>query len=111
MFVVVAVVVMTSVFYCIDIIILYAVPELQGEPDEIATEKCKLAAAQVGGPVIVEDTSLCFNALGGLPGPYMYVSLPLPLSLFPFSPSHFSLLPSPFSPLSLCLHTPLANGS
>ena len=23
------------------------------------------------GPVIVEDTSLCFNALNGLPGPYV----------------------------------------
>lgn len=26
---------------------------------------------QVGGAVIVEDTSLCFNAMGGLPGPYI----------------------------------------
>lgn len=26
---------------------------------------------QVQGPVLVEDTCLCFNALGGLPGPYM----------------------------------------
>ena len=43
-------------------------PELQGEPIEIASEKCKLAATQVGGAVMVEDTSLCFNALGGLPG-------------------------------------------
>jgi inosine triphosphate pyrophosphatase len=25
--------------------------------------------------VLVEDTSLCFNALGGLPGPYMYAAL------------------------------------
>jgi inosine/xanthosine triphosphate pyrophosphatase family protein len=24
---------------------------------------------------MVEDTSLCFNALGGLPGPYMFVHL------------------------------------
>ena len=24
-------------------------------------------------PVIVEDTCLCYNALGGLPGPYMLV--------------------------------------
>ena len=31
-------------------------------------EKCREAARQVRGPVIVEDTSLCFNALGGLPG-------------------------------------------
>jgi inosine triphosphate pyrophosphatase len=46
-------------------------PELQGEPVEIAVEKCKLAAAQVGGAVITEDTSLCFNALQGLPGPYI----------------------------------------
>lgn len=46
-------------------------PELQGEPEEISVEKCRLAAEKVGGPVIVEDTSLCFNALGGLPGPYI----------------------------------------
>lgn len=26
---------------------------------------------EVNGPVLVEDTALCFNALGGLPGPYM----------------------------------------
>ena len=26
---------------------------------------------QVEGPVLVEDTCLCFNALNGLPGPYM----------------------------------------
>lgn len=46
-------------------------PELQGEPEEIAKEKCRIAVAQVKAPVIVEDTSLCFNALGGLPGPYV----------------------------------------
>ena len=46
-------------------------PELQGEPEEISVEKCMLAAKEVGGPVMVEDTSLCFNALGGLPGPYI----------------------------------------
>ena len=39
-------------------------PELQGEPTEISKEKAKLAAEQVNGPVITEDTSLCFNALG-----------------------------------------------
>jgi inosine triphosphate pyrophosphatase len=48
-------------------------PELQGEPVDVSIEKCKLAASQVGGPVIVEDTSLCFNALGGLPGVYIKV--------------------------------------
>ena len=105
-------------------------PELQGEPEDIAKEKCRLAAEQVGitacptdvlrivsqwldvlnvlswvsalvtvvhechglprvkhpgyasrrrplsslqvgGAVMVEDTSLCFNAYGGLPGPYI----------------------------------------
>jgi inosine triphosphate pyrophosphatase len=44
---------------------------LQGEPNDIATEKCRLAALQVGGAVMVEDTGLCFNALQGLPGPYI----------------------------------------
>ena len=46
-------------------------PELQGEPEEIAKEKCRLAAQQIKGPVMVEDTSLCFNAMQGLPGPYI----------------------------------------
>ncbi|CAA6662584.1 unnamed protein product [Spirodela intermedia] len=46
-------------------------PELQGEPDEISKEKARLAAIQVNGPVLVEDTCLCFNALNGLPGPYI----------------------------------------
>ena len=46
-------------------------PELQGEPEDIAKEKCRLAARQVNGAVMTEDTSLCFNALGGLPGPYI----------------------------------------
>ena len=31
------------------------------------------AYVQVGGAVLTEDTSLCFDALKGLPGPYMYV--------------------------------------
>ena len=30
-----------------------------------------LGVRQVQGPVLVEDTCLCFNALQGLPGPYM----------------------------------------
>ena len=46
-------------------------PELQGEPEDIAREKARLAARSVGGPALVEDTSLCFVALGGLPGPYV----------------------------------------
>lgn len=43
-------------------------PELQGEIEEIAINKCKDAAQRVNGPVLVEDTCLCFNALQGLPG-------------------------------------------
>mmetsp|Transcript_51253 Transcript_51253/g.137504 ORF Transcript_51253/g.137504 Transcript_51253/m.137504 type:complete len:273 (+) Transcript_51253:41-859(+) len=47
-------------------------PELQGaNPEEIAMEKCKLAALEVKGPVMCEDTCLCYDALGGLPGPYI----------------------------------------
>jgi len=46
-------------------------PELQGEPLDIAREKCALAAKQVNGAVITEDTSLSFTALNGLPGPYI----------------------------------------
>eukprot|EP00854_Cymbomonas_tetramitiformis_P007411 gene7411-8824_t len=46
-------------------------PELQGEPEDIAKEKARLAAESIGGAVLVEDTSLCFNAMGGLPGPYI----------------------------------------
>jgi len=46
-------------------------PELQGTPTEISSEKCILAAKEVNGPCIVEDTCLCFNALGGMPGPYI----------------------------------------
>jgi inosine triphosphate pyrophosphatase len=46
-------------------------PELQGEPEDVSREKCRMAAQQIEGPVLVEDTSLCFHALGGLPGVYI----------------------------------------
>lgn len=46
-------------------------PELQGQPFEIAKEKCRLAAKTVNGAVLTEDTSLCFNALNSMPGPYI----------------------------------------
>lgn len=46
-------------------------PELQGDPEEIAIEKCKIATNVVKGSVFIEDTSLCFNALSGLPGAYI----------------------------------------
>jgi inosine triphosphate pyrophosphatase len=44
-------------------------PELQGATcEEIAIQKCKMAAEHVKGPVMCEDTSLCYHALKGLPG-------------------------------------------
>jgi Ham1 family len=47
-------------------------PELQ-EVDTLAIAKNKalLAAQLANGPCLVEDTSLCFHALGGMPGPYI----------------------------------------
>ncbi|CAA2968475.1 inosine triphosphate pyrophosphatase [Olea europaea subsp. europaea] len=48
-------------------------PELQGEPEDISKEKARIAAKETctHGPVLVEDTCLCFSALKGLPGPYI----------------------------------------
>jgi len=47
-------------------------PELQGHPEDVAKEKARLASERCGGkPVLVEDTSLCFVALNGLPGVYI----------------------------------------
>jgi inosine triphosphate pyrophosphatase len=46
-------------------------PEIQGSTQEIAIYKCKEAAKVVDGPVITEDTCLCFNAMNSLPGPYI----------------------------------------
>ena len=66
--------------------------EIQGTIEDISIDKCRRAAAIVGfsilftarfqllqrakdwktgGPVLTEDTCLCFNALKELPGPYM----------------------------------------
>lgn len=45
--------------------------EVQGSIDHVSESKCRRAADVVKGPVLVEDTALCFNALGGLPGPYI----------------------------------------
>ena len=46
-------------------------PELQGDPEQVAYAKCKAAQLHVKGPVLVEDSSLCFNALGGMPGVFV----------------------------------------
>ncbi|KAH7393117.1 inosine triphosphate pyrophosphatase-like protein [Cadophora sp. MPI-SDFR-AT-0126] len=45
--------------------------EIQGTIEEISADKCRRAAAAVNGPVLVEDTCLCFHALKELPGPYI----------------------------------------
>ncbi|KAL7918181.1 putative inosine triphosphate pyrophosphatase [Trichoderma austrokoningii] len=45
--------------------------EIQGTIEEVANSKCRRAADLANGPVLVEDTALCFNALNGLPGPYI----------------------------------------
>lgn len=47
-------------------------PEWQGEMDEISIKKCQEAAKHIQGPVVVEDTCLCFHALGGLPGELIF---------------------------------------
>ncbi|CAG5056584.1 unnamed protein product [Parnassius apollo] len=46
-------------------------PELQGEVEEVSIKKCQEAARRLMKPVVVEDTCLSFNALKGLPGPYI----------------------------------------
>lgn len=45
--------------------------ELQGEINEVSILKAKEAHKHVQGPVIVEDTALCFRAFKDLPGPYI----------------------------------------
>lgn len=45
--------------------------EYQGTSEEIATKKAKLAATHCDNPILIEDTSLGFNAFNGLPGPYI----------------------------------------
>jgi inosine triphosphate pyrophosphatase len=47
-------------------------PELQEvDTAAIAKNKALLAAQLANGPCLVEDTSLRFHALGGMPGPYI----------------------------------------
>ena len=48
------------------------IPEFQGEIEQIARLKCMSAVEkEPGRELLVEDTALCFNALGGMPGPYI----------------------------------------
>ncbi|KAK9771554.1 putative Inosine triphosphate pyrophosphatase [Seiridium cardinale] len=46
-------------------------PEIQGTIEEITIAKCRRAAELVRGPVLVDDTALCFEAMNGMPGPYI----------------------------------------
>ncbi|GAA6008604.1 hypothetical protein JCM11491_003364 [Sporobolomyces phaffii] len=46
-------------------------PEIQGTTQEVAIAKVRAAAEVVNGPCITEDTALGFEALGGLPGPFI----------------------------------------
>ncbi|KAL7549713.1 hypothetical protein ACHAWF_012979 [Thalassiosira exigua] len=46
-------------------------PELQGTPHDIARAKCQAASDKLQTAVLTEDTCLCFEALNGLPGPYI----------------------------------------
>ncbi|KAF6815855.1 Ham1 family protein [Colletotrichum sojae] len=45
--------------------------EVQGTVEEVTLAKCRKAAETIQGPVLVEDTCLCFKALNDLPGPYI----------------------------------------
>lgn len=45
--------------------------EIQGTPAEIINHKLKAAYAYFKEPVLVDDTSLHFEELGGFPGPYI----------------------------------------
>lgn len=48
------------------------VPEIQSlNLEEVVQAKAKAAYAELGTPVVVEDTSLTFNALGKLPGTFI----------------------------------------
>jgi len=54
-------------------IITVDLPEIQEVNTEaIAKEKALLGAQLAGGPCVVEDTSLQFTALGGMPGTLFY---------------------------------------
>ena len=47
------------------------IPELQETPENISKQKARFAFNVLKRPVLVEDTCLAFNALGGMPGPYI----------------------------------------
>lgn len=56
---------------CVDAAVAGVMPEVQGRVEEIARQKCLAAYAALRRPVVVEDVALHFDAMGGLPGPYV----------------------------------------
>jgi len=58
------------------------------------------------GPVLVEDTCLCFKAFDELPGPYVYVYLTAYLLQTQLNSFDYSIHAPP--PLGLCLLSPRA---
>lgn len=60
--------------YIIKQLTIEDLPEIQGTPEEVALHKLNSAAAILGDQdaiLLTEDTSLCFEALNGLPGAYI----------------------------------------
>lgn len=48
------------------------IEELQDlDPQKVIEHKARSAYIQIGGPILIEDTSLTFHALGNLPGTYI----------------------------------------
>lgn len=47
------------------------IPEIQGTHTEIVSDKAKKAFEILQEPCFVEDTALCFEEWGGMPGPYI----------------------------------------
>ena len=45
--------------------------EIQDGPDEVAIDKGLRGALTIQGPVVVEDVSLCYSCLNGMPGPFI----------------------------------------
>ena len=45
--------------------------EIQGRAEEILSDKAKKAYNMIGKPILVDDVSFHFEAMGGFPGPYM----------------------------------------
>lgn len=58
-------------FFDCEQVILEEYHEIQGKPEDIILHKLMAAYEYFKKPVLVDDTSLHFEALGGFPGPYI----------------------------------------